>query len=88
MLSYMDQVAICNSVRRTIIQALSQSEDAAVRLKVHAIPTTESILRAVTLVPSVDTEQKLKDFIIEHVLGILNVTGIQREHLNLNGHLL
>jgi hypothetical protein len=85
MLSYMDQVAICNSVREGIKRALAQSEDAAVRLKVHKVPATESILRAVTLFPGVDTREKLKDFIIEHVLGVLNITGIQKEHINLNG---
>jgi hypothetical protein len=85
MLSYMDQVAICNSAREGIKRALAQSEDPAVRLKVHKIPATESILRAVTLIPSVDTKDKLKDFIIEHVLGVLNIAGVQREHLNLNG---
>lgn len=31
------------------------------------------ILRAVTLFPSVNTEGKLKDFIIEHVLGVLDI---------------
>jgi len=85
MLSYMDQIAICNSARKGIKRALAQSEDASTRLKVHKIPATESILRAVTLFPSLNTKEKLKDFIIEHVLGVLNVTGIQKEHLNLNG---
>ena len=85
MLSYLRQVAICESVREMIKTALAQSDDAGVRAKAPSIPPNESVLRAVSLFPSVDTEEKLKDFTIEHVLSSLRLTAIQREHLNLNG---
>jgi hypothetical protein len=78
------QVAICESVRETIKRAFAQSDDVNVRLKANNITTTESVLRAVSLLPSLDTEEKLKDFIIEHILSSLRLTAIQREHLNLN----
>jgi hypothetical protein len=82
--SYVRQVAICESVRETIKRAFAQSDDVNVRLKANNITTTESVLRAVSLLPSLDTEEKLKDFIIEHILSSLRLTAIQREHLNLN----
>jgi len=84
MLSYLRQVDVCKSVIKMINQALSQTDDAGVRLKATNIPTTESILRAVSLLPNIDTEEKLKDFIIEHISNSLFLTPIQREHLNLN----
>jgi hypothetical protein len=82
--SYVKQVAICESVRETIKRAFAQSDDVNVRLKANNITTTESVLRAVSLLPSLDTEEKLKDFIIEHLLSSLRLTVIQREHLGLN----
>jgi hypothetical protein len=82
--SYVRQVAICESVRETIKRAFAQSDDVKVRLKANNITTTESVLRAVSLLPSLDTEEKLKDFMIEHILNSLRLTAIQREHLNLN----
>jgi hypothetical protein len=82
--SYVRQVAICESVRETIKRAFAQSDDVNVRLKANNITTTESVLRAVSLLPSLDTEEKLKDFIIEHILSSLRLTVIQREHLGLN----
>ena len=84
MFSYVRQVAICESVRETIKRAFAQSDDVNVRLKANNITTTESVLRAVSLLPSLDTEEKLKDFIIEHILSSLRLTPIQREHLGLN----
>ena len=84
MFSYVKQVAICESVRETIKRAFAQSDDVNVRLKANNITTTESVLRAVSLLPSLDTEDKLKDFIIEHILSSLRLTPIQREHLGLN----
>ncbi len=68
-----------------IKRAITRSDDAGVRAKVIHIPTTESILRAVSVLPGIDTEEKLKDFTIEHVLSSLHLTEIQREHLRLNG---
>lgn len=84
MFSYVRQVAICESVRETIKRAFAQSDDVNVRLKANNITTTESVLRAVSLLPSLDTEEKLKDFISEHILSNLRLTAIQREHLGLN----
>lgn len=84
MFSYVRQVAICESVRETIKRSFAQSDDVNVRLKANNITTTESVLRAVSLLPSLDTEEKLKDFIIEHILSSLRLTVIQREHLGLN----
>jgi hypothetical protein len=82
--SYVKQVAICETVRETIKRAFAQSDDLNVRLKANNITTTESVLRAVSLLPSLDSEEKLKDFMIEHILSSLRLTAIQREHLNLN----
>ncbi len=84
MISYSKQLIICNSTRERIKQAIAHSDDASVRSKVNQIPTSESILRAVSLLPEIDTEEKLRDFIIEHIMRSLNFTAIQREHLNLN----
>jgi hypothetical protein len=83
-LSYVRQVAVCESVRETIKQGLAQSDELGVRLKANHIPTTDGILRMVSLSPGIDTEERLKDLIIEHVLDSLRLTAIQREHLNLN----
>lgn len=83
-ISYARQAAICGSVRKTIEQTLAQSNDMGLRAKISSIPTTEGILRAVSVRPSIDTEEELKDFIIKHILSSLRLTEIQREYLNLN----
>jgi hypothetical protein len=83
MVSYARRVAICDSVREAMKKALAESADAGLRLKVNNIPNTDTVLRAATRVPSVDAEERLKAFIIEYALGVLNVTEVQREHLNL-----
>jgi hypothetical protein len=85
MLDYTRQAVICKSVQETIKKALTQSDDVGARIKVYNIPTTESILRAVSLLPSIDTEESLKDFINEHILGTLRLTVTQKEYFNLNG---
>ena len=82
-LDYVRQVAISGSVRKTIERALTQSNDAGIRAKVLDIPTTESILRVVSVRPDIDNEEKLKDFITKHILSNLRLTEIQSEHLNL-----
>jgi hypothetical protein len=84
-LSYLRQVAIHDSVRETIKRALAQSDDVGVRLKANAIPAYDGILRSVSLYPSVNTEETLKDYIIEHILESLRLTADQRERLNLSG---
>jgi hypothetical protein len=84
MLSYLKQVEICGPVLNMIKQAVTQSDDAGIRASIIHIPTKESVLRAVSVLQNIDTEEKLKDFIIEHVLNDLHLTKIQRDHLNLN----
>ena len=84
MFSYLRQVEICESVRKTIKQALLQSDDKNLKFKIVNIPTNESILRAVSISPDIDTEEKLKDFTIKHMSSSLCLTPIQRECLDLN----
>jgi len=83
MVSYLRQVAICGPVLEMIKRAVIQSDDAGIRAKVIHIPTTESILRAVSVLPNIATEEQLKAFIIEHVLSNLRLTEIQSENLKL-----
>ena len=85
MIDYLRQVAICEPVRERIKQAVVRSGDMSVRARTTHISTIESILRAVSVIPGIDTEEKLKDFAIEHILSSLRLTPIQKEHLNLNG---
>ena len=68
MLGYLRQVAICKSVLETIRQSLVRSDDWHMKLKLSSIPATESILRAVSALPDLGTEEKLRDFITEYVL--------------------
>lgn len=84
MISYLRQVATCGPVLEMIKRAVAQSDDVGVRARVTHIPAIESVLRAVSVFPNIDTEEKLKDFTIQHVLGSLRLTEIQREHLSLN----
>ena len=85
MFSYFVQVATCDSVRETIKRALVRSDDVEVRGKANFIADTDSILRAVSLSPGVDTEERLKDLIMKAILASLHLTTVQREHLSLNG---
>jgi len=84
MLGYLRQIAICESVRETIRQALVKSDNWQTRLKAGNLPTADYILRAVSLLPDLDTEERLKTFIIKHVLDSLRVTEIEKEQLNLS----
>lgn len=84
MLSYSRQVVICGSVRKTLEQTIAQSSDIGLRAKISGIPTTESVLRAVSLFPNINTEEELKDFIIKHMVNSLRLTENQREYLHLN----
>lgn len=84
MISYLRQVTICESLRKMIKKGLSQGDDMGIRLKANDIPLNESILRGVSLLPTLDTEEKLKDHIIEQMLGSLRLTAAQKERLNLN----
>ena len=81
--SYIRQVAICESVRETIKQALAHGDDMNLRQKANDIPTNESMLRAASLRPNLDTEEKLRNFLMEQIMGSLRLTASQREHLNL-----
>jgi hypothetical protein len=84
MLSYMDQMAVCKPIREMIIQALARNDDTSIRPKAKDVPTVESILRSVSLRPDLNTREELKGFIIEHVLGSLGLTEIQRDTIQLN----
>ena len=83
MISYFKQVAVCRPVLDMIRRAVTLSNDAGLRAKVLDIPSAESLLRVVSVQPNVDTEEELKDFITKHILNSLQLTEIQREHLNL-----
>jgi hypothetical protein len=82
-LSYSRQMVICESVREMIKQALVKSNDWHITVKASLIPTTDSILRAASALPNLDTEEQLKDFIIDHVSVNLRLTEAEKEHLNL-----
>ena len=66
-----------------IKQALIKSTQLRMKLKASSIPTTDGILRAVSLLPNVNTEEELKEFIINRILTDLGLTESQKEQLNL-----
>jgi hypothetical protein len=82
-ISYLRQVAICGPVLEMIKRTVVQSNDIGITAKVTHISTTESVLRAVSVLPNIDTEEKLRDFAIEHALSNLHLTEIERERLTL-----
>jgi hypothetical protein len=84
MISYVRQIAVCEPVLEMIKRAITESDDAGIRAKIIYIPTKESVLRAVSVNPEIDTEEKLRDFTIEHVLVSLQLTEIEKERLNLS----
>jgi hypothetical protein len=84
MISYVRQIAVCEPVLEMIKRAVTQSNDAGIRAKIIHIPTKESVLRAVSVNPEIDTEEKLRDFTIEHVLVSLLLTETEKERLNLS----
>jgi hypothetical protein len=51
MISYTEQMALCRKIREKLIRALSEREDRSIMPLAHYIPTTEAVLRAVTLAP-------------------------------------
>ena len=81
MLSYSRQIVICQSVREMIRQALIKSSQPSTKFKASSIPTTDSILRAVSLLPNVNTEEELKEFMVERILTDLRLTESQKEQL-------
>jgi hypothetical protein len=84
MLSYSIQIVICDSIRETIRQILIKSSQLSTKLKAGSVPSTDSILRGVSLLPNVNTEEELKEFIIKRVLTDLQLTESQKEQLNLS----
>ncbi len=86
MLSYTRQIALCESVRETVKQALVESNQLSTKLKAGSIPTTDSILRAVSLFPTINTDEELKEFIIKHIIADLRLTEDEKEQLNLINH--
>ncbi len=80
-MNYSKQVEICESVRMTIKQTIAQSNDPLIRAKANSLPATESVLRAVSLFSNLDTEEKLRIFIDEHIINDLRLTEIQKEDL-------
>ena len=85
MLSYTTQIVMCDSVREMIRQTLVESTQLRIKLKASSIPTTDSILRAVSLFPSINTEEELKAFIIKRIVADLRLSESQKEQLNLTG---
>ena len=84
MVSYVRQMLICDSILKKVRQALGRSSDLRVRERANKIPAADAVLRVVSLIPEMRTEEGLKDFITEYVLGELNLTGVQREQLDLD----
>ena len=78
MISYTKQVSVCNSVLEIIKQTFNRSPDPAVRIKTGNVPSTDSILRAISLSPHIEDEQTLRQAIVEHILNALRLTEEQR----------
>jgi hypothetical protein len=82
MVSYVRQMLVCDAILKTMRQELARSGDSGIRQKANRLPTTDAVLRTVSLVSGVETEERLKDFITEYVLGVLNLTETQKEQLS------
>jgi hypothetical protein len=78
MLSYIRQVAVCESVRETIKQAIARSDEVSLRQKAHDIPSADGILREVSLSPDIHNNEGLRDVIIANILSSLHLTASQR----------
>jgi hypothetical protein len=78
MISYMKQVSLCDSIRETIKRTFAQSADLSLRMKTGSIPSTDSILRAISISPHIEDEQTLKQAIVEHTLNALRLTEDQK----------
>ena len=83
MLSYPRQIALSESVRETIKRALARSSQLSTKLKTSSIHTTDSIPRAVSLFPNVNTEEELKEFIIKRIATDLRLTESDEEKIDL-----
>ena len=86
MLSYPRQIALCEKVRETIKQALLKSSQLSTKLKASSVPTTDSILRAGSLFPNINTDEELKEFMLKYILADLRLTEDQTESLSLINH--
>jgi len=78
MISYMKQVSVCDSVREIIKRAFTQSTDPSLKMKTGNIPSTDSILRAISLSPHIEDEHTLTEAIVEHTLKTLRLTDDQK----------
>ena len=81
-LSYSRQMVICESVREIIRETLVTSSQLPIKLKTSGIPTTDGILRAVSVLPKMNTEEQLRMFIIDHVLAALRLTENEKERVS------
>jgi len=79
MISYLKQVPICNDVRKAVERSLSGSGDVSFRGKISKIPSVESVLRAVSLNPNLNTEEELRIFITQHIFNELRLTKEELE---------
>lgn len=84
MMSYVRQVPICQAVRRTIEKSFAESGDPAFRAKISNIPPVESILRAVSLYPNLNTEEELRAFMVRHILSDLRLTKDQQQRFTIH----
>jgi hypothetical protein len=82
MVSYVRQMLVCDSILKTMRQELARSSDSSIRQKANKLPTTDAVLRTVSLVSGIETEERLKDYITEYVLGVINLTEVQKEQLS------
>ncbi|MBP1747581.1 MAG: hypothetical protein H6Q52_120 [Deltaproteobacteria bacterium] len=88
MISYVRQVPIAKSVRKTIENSFAESRDISFRAKISSIPTVESILRAVSVNPNLNTEEELRVFMIKHILSDLRLTKNEQEQFKNNPDLI
>ena len=78
MVSYVRQVAVCEPVRKAIARVMNESQDPALKMKTYTIPSTDSVLRAISLSPHIDDEHTLKSAITDHILSVLRLTEDQK----------
>ncbi len=84
MISYVRQVPICNDVRKTIARSLDETGDANFRARISKIPPVESVLRAASLYPNLNTEEELRAFITRHIFDELGLTKDEQEQFKRN----
>jgi len=82
MLSYPRQIALCEQVRETIKQALLKSSQLSTKLKTSSIPTTDSILRAVSISNTWIPKNSWKSFVLKYILADLRLTESEEETID------